>query len=82
MEQKAESAVLGENTAQKRLSEVEADVEVRRWEQKSWDMALFETNRELESHRLELHQANQWADQAQREKVNLCGELEMRNRRF
>ena len=82
LEQKAESAVLGENAAQKRLSEVEADVEVRRWEQKSPEMALYETDGELESHRLKLHQANQCADQAQREKINLCGELEMRNRRF
>ena len=30
--------------------------------------ALYETNRELESQSLELYQANQWADQAQREK--------------
>ena len=43
---------------------------------------LYETNRELESHRLELHQANQWADQTQREKINLRGEWEMRNRLY
>ena len=30
--------------------------------------ALYETNRELESQRLELYQATQWADQAQRER--------------
>ena len=44
------------------------------------DIALFEINQEIESHRLQLQQANQWADQAQREKISLCGELEMRNR--
>ena len=38
------------------------------------------THRELEYQRLELHQANQWAEQAQREKICVCGELEMRNR--
>ena len=55
-------------------------MERRNWEQKSSDMALYETNRELESQRLELYQANQWADQeAQREKINLCGELEVKN---
>ena len=37
------------------------------------------TIRELETQRLELHQANQWADQAQREKTNLCGESDMRD---
>ena len=36
------------------------------WEQKCSKVALHET-RELESHRFQLHQANQWADQAQRE---------------
>ena len=82
LEQKAESTVQEENAAQKRLSEVEADVEIRRWEQKSSKMALYETDRELESHRLELHQANQRADQAQRQKINLCGEMEMRKRLF
>ena len=30
-------------------------------------MILFETNSELESQRLELHQVYQWADQAHRE---------------
>ena len=28
----------------------------------------------------ELLQVSQWADQAQRERISLCGELEMRNR--
>ena len=45
-------------------------------------MALCEIHRELEPQRLELHQANQQADQAQREKISLCGELELRNRFF
>ena len=41
-----------------------------------------ETHQQLESQRRELLQAIQWADQAQRERerINLCGELEMRNR--
>ena len=34
------------------------------WEQRDADIALYETNRQLESQRLELCQANQWADQA------------------
>ena len=56
----------------------------RNWEQRCSDTALYETDRELESQRLELYQANQWADQdqAQREKIHLCGELGMRNRIF
>ena len=54
----------------------------RNWEQIYAGIALHETNRELESQRLELYQANQWADQGQRERVYLFGELEMRNRIF
>ena len=71
LEQKAELAVQGECSAQRRLSEAEADMEVRRWEMRSSDMALDETIRELESQRRELNQANRWADQAQRERISL-----------
>ena len=53
--------------AQKRLSEAAAEMDIRNWEQEML-ILLFETNRELESQRLELFQANQWADQAQSEK--------------
>ena len=55
---------------------------MRNWEKGSSDMALYGTNRELESQRLELHQVNQWADQAQRDKIVLYGELELRNGLF
>ena len=35
----------------------------------------------MESQRQQLRQASQWEDQAQRERIRLCGELELRNRR-
>ena len=57
-------------------------MEVKHWEKRNSDIALHETNQEFESQRLQLQQANQWADQAQRDKISLCGELEMRNRLF
>ena len=82
LEQKAELAVHGECSAQRRLSEAEADMDVREWEKRSSDSALYEANRELESQRLELNQANRWADQAQRERIGWHGELEMRSRLF
>ena len=75
LERKAELVVRREKSAQKRLSEAEADMEIRSWEKTNSDIALYETHQELESQRLQLQQANQWADQ-QREKINLCGELE------
>ena len=56
----------------------------RNWEQRNADIAPYETNRQLESQRLELYQANQWADQAQREQICLFEELDigMGNRIF
>ena len=77
LEQKTDLAVRGECVAQKRLSEAKAEMNIRNWEQRNSDIAQYETNRELESQRLELYQANQWAGQAQREKINLCGDLQM-----
>ena len=47
LERNAESAVPGDNEAQKRRSETEADVEARKWEQRSSEVALYETHREL-----------------------------------
>ena len=54
----------------------------RNWEQRDAVVALYESNRELKSQRLELHQATQCADQAQRENTNLFGASDMRNRIF
>ena len=51
LERKAESAVQGENVAQKR-SEAEAKKEIKSWEQKSSEMTLYETHRELESQKI------------------------------
>ena len=55
-------------------------MDTRNGEQKEADIALYETNRELESQRLELYLGSQWAHPAEIVKINLCGELEMRNK--
>ena len=81
-ERKAELAARGEKMAQQGLHEAVADVEVKHWEQRISDVALCEINQEFEFQLVQLQQAKQWADQAQREKINWCGELEMRNRLF
>ena len=57
-------------------------MEVRKWEQRNSEVALHESHRELECQRLQLCQANTWADNAHRESVVLCGELERRNNLF
>ena len=50
-------------------------MEMRSSERRNSDMAQNENNQELDSQRLELYHANQWADQAPREKIYLCGGL-------
>ena len=67
LERKAEFAVRGEKSAHKRLSEAEAEMEIRNWEKRNSDIALYETHQELGPQRSQLQQANQWAEQAQRE---------------
>ena len=45
--------------------------------------SLFhEINQEFESQRFQVQQAIRWADQAQRDKMSLYGQLELRNRLF
>ena len=55
LEQKAESAVQGKWATQRRTSEAEADMDIRNWEQSFLAIALYETNRDLESQRLEIY---------------------------
>ena len=45
-------------------------------------IAFREINQEFESQRFQAQQASRWVDQAQREKISLYGELELRNRLF
>ena len=66
LERKAELAVSREKLAKQRLDEAEADVEIKHWAKRNSDVALDEVLQQ---------QANQWADQAQKE-------LEMSNRLF
>ena len=47
------------------------DMDRKSWERRISDLALYETNQQLETQRLELYQANEWADQTQRENSRL-----------
>ena len=76
LERKAAIAVRGERMAQQRLYEAEAEVEARNWEKRNSDIAFQEINQEFEYRRNQLQQASRWADQAQRDKISLSGELE------
>ena len=80
LEMKADHAFQGEFAAQTRLTEAQAELDGREWERRHADLALYETGRQLESQRMELYEANQLSDQAQREKSWLCEESDLRNR--
>ena len=69
LERRAQQAVLGEISARRKLYLTGYDLEIRNLER-----------RNSESQWLQLSEANQRADQAQRERIHLCSELEMKNR--
>ena len=68
--------------AQRNLYEAEAEVEATNGEKRNSDFAFQEINQDFESQRFQLHQASRWADQAQRDRISLYGELELRSRLF
>ena len=80
LERNAELAVKGEELAEQKLCEAEAEVEARNWEKRNSDTAFHEINQDFESQRFHLHQASRWADQAQRDQISLHGDLELRSK--
>ena len=56
------------------------NMEIQNLKRRNSEHALFESQRELEPQRWQLLEANQWAHQAQRERIHLCSELKMKNR--
>ena len=80
LERRAQQAVYGQNSAPRKflLDWVRpGDPELRA---KILDYALIESGRELESQRRQWPEVNQWTDQAQRERIHLSSDLEMKNR--
>ena len=55
-------------------------MEIQNLDRRSSEYAVMESRRELECQRRQLLEANLWADQAQRERIHLCSELEMKSR--
>ena len=55
-------------------------MELQNLERRNSENALFESQRELESRRLQLLKAIQRTDQAQRQRIHFCGLLEMKSR--
>ena len=53
-------------------------MEIQNLERRNSEYAFIESQRELESQRLQFLEIHQWADQAQRERIHLCSVLEMK----
>ena len=71
---------LGENSVQRNFFSAEHNMEIQNLKRRNAEHALFESQRELEPQRWQILEANQLADQAQRETIHLCSELKMKNR--
>ena len=80
LERRAQQAILGENSVQRKLYSTEYHMEIPNLERRNSEYALFESLRGLESQRLQLLEANQWRDQAQQERILLSSELKMKSR--
>ena len=80
LERRAQQAVHCEKFSSEKLYLTEYDLEIQNLERRNSECALNESRRELESRRRQLLEANQWADQSQRERIHLCSELETKNR--
>ena len=78
LEGRAQQASHGENSVQKKLYSTELDMEIQNLERRNSEYALFESHRDLGSQSQQLLMANHRADQAQRERIQLCSELEMK----
>ena len=82
LERKVDLAIQGESETQQKLYEAETEIEAKNWEKPNRDQSFQEIIQEVESQQCQLHQASRWADQAQRDKLRLYGELELRSRLF
>ena len=80
LERRAQQGFLGENSVQRKLYSTEHNMEIQNLERRNSEYSFIESQRELESQGRQLLEANQWADQAQRQRIHLCSELEMKNR--
>ena len=79
-ERRAQQDFLGETSVQRKLYSTECNMEIQNLERRNSEYSLFESQRELESQRRQSLKANHWADKAQRQRIHLCRELEMKSR--
>ena len=80
LERKVDLAIRGDKEAQHKLYQAGAEKEAKNWEKRNRDCSIQEINQEFESQRFLLNQASRWADQAQRDKIRLCGEIDSSKR--
>ena len=79
LQRRPRQSILGENSIQRKVYLNEYKMKIQNSERRNSEYASFESQRELESQRRQKLKANQWADQAQRERVHLCSRLGMKD---
>ena len=77
LERKVDLAIQEEEETQQKLYQAEAEIEAKIWEKRNRDHSVQEINQDFESQRFRLNQASRWADEGQRDKISLCGQLEL-----
>ena len=75
LEKKADHAFQIECAAQTRLSEAKSELDRREWRMQNADVALDETNMQIQSQSIERYQAKHSTDQNRREKSSLCDRI-------
>ena len=81
LERRAEQAVLGENSAQRKFNLTEYDMEIQNLERRNSENALIESRRELESQRRQFTGSQSINGQIKLSgREYTCSELEMKNR--
>ena len=69
-------AIQGEKEAQLKLYQVEAEIDAKNWEKRNRDCSFQNINQEFGSQRF------RWAHRAQKDKISLYGEMELRSGLF
>ena len=80
LERRTQQAIDGENSVRRKLYSTEYNMEIQKLDRRNSEYASFESQRELGSQKQQFLMVNQWSDQAQRERIHLCSDLEMKIR--
>ena len=80
LNEEPQQAIHIENSVQRKLYSTELNMQIQEFWTEKFRICTFWITTWAESQKQQLLMAKQWADQAQRERIHLCSELEMKTR--